>query len=75
MQLPQHCGFMMLSTRALLPPDWDVPGEEPSAVRFQVQEQQQWLAAGEGNTSSNSQNTFVPEFFSTPILLANALPL
>lgn len=49
--------------RAPLPPHQDVPGEEPSTVTSQMQGQQQWLAAREGNIPSNSQKTFVPEFF------------
>lgn len=61
--------------RALLPLDQDVPGEELSAVTFQVQGQQQSVAPREGSIPSNSQNTFVLEFFSTPVLPANVLPL
>lgn len=53
-------------TRALLPPHQDVPGEEPSTVTSQMQGQQQWLAAREGSIPSNSQKTFVPEFFLLP---------
>jgi len=74
MQLPWLCGVTEFATTGFvpapkpccLPSQGHTSGKEPCAaacmmltVTFQVQEQQQCLAAKEGSIPSNSQNEFV----------------